>query len=101
MKRKLQIFISSTHDDLVEERQKIMQTILKAGHIPAGMELFRGSSEIKKIIYQWIDESDVYVIMIGGRYGSIDGVSGKSFTELEFNYACEIGKPIILSLIHI
>ena len=31
MKRKLQIFISSTHDDLVEERQKIMQTILKAG----------------------------------------------------------------------
>lgn len=95
MKRKLQIFISSTHDDLVEERQKIMQTILKAGHIPAGMELFRGSSEIKKIIYQWIDESDVYVIMIGGRYGSIDGVSGKSFTELEFNYACEIGKPII------
>lgn len=40
MKKKYQIFISSTYQDLKEERQAAVEAILKAGHIPAGMELF-------------------------------------------------------------
>ena len=39
VERKLQVFVSSTYSDLIEERQAAVQAILTAGHIPAGMEL--------------------------------------------------------------
>ncbi|PBO90032.1 hypothetical protein CI711_19850 [Shigella boydii] len=41
MNRKFQVFISSTFTDLIEERQAAVSAILTAGHIPAGMELFK------------------------------------------------------------
>ncbi len=39
-KRKLQVFVSSTYEDLKDEKQAAVEAILAAGHIPAGMELF-------------------------------------------------------------
>ncbi len=44
MNKKLQVFVSSTYTDLIEERQAAVQAILDAGHIPAGMELFKAIS---------------------------------------------------------
>jgi Domain of unknown function (DUF4062) len=38
--KKLQVFVSSTYNDLLAERQAVVEAILMAGHIPAGMELF-------------------------------------------------------------
>lgn len=37
--KKMQIFVSSTYEDLKDERQKMVEAILDAGHIPAGMEI--------------------------------------------------------------
>lgn len=94
MKRKLQVFISSTYSDLQEERQAAVSAILKAGHIPAGMELFTaGDRSQMDTIKEWIDESDVYMLILGGRYGSIEATSCISYTELEYDYAQEQGKP--------
>lgn len=45
LKKKLQVFVSSTYQDLIEERQKAVEGILRAGHIPAGMELFTAASK--------------------------------------------------------
>ena len=42
---KFQIFVSSTYIDLTDERQAAVEAILKAGHIPAGMELFTAGDE--------------------------------------------------------
>jgi hypothetical protein len=39
-KRKLQIFLSSTYEDLIGERLAAMEAVLAAGHIPAAMEQF-------------------------------------------------------------
>nr|WP_282942803.1 DUF4062 domain-containing protein [Paenibacillus sp. RC67] len=36
MRKKLQVFLSSTFNDLIEERHAAVQAVLKAGHIPAG-----------------------------------------------------------------
>lgn len=100
MKRKLQVFISSTYSDLIEERQAAVSAILKAGHIPAGMELFTaGDKSQMKVIEKWIDESDVYMLILGGRYGSIEPNSGLSYTELEYDYAIEQGKPFFAVVI--
>ncbi|HEX8263247.1 MAG TPA: DUF4062 domain-containing protein [Allosphingosinicella sp.] len=93
-KRKLQVFVSSTYSDLIEERQAAVSAILKAGHIPAGMELFAsGDRSQMDVIKRWIDESDVYMVILGSRYGSVEATTGLSYTELEYDYAVNSGKP--------
>ena len=93
-KVKYQIFISSTFTDLKEERQAAVEAILKKGHIPAGMELFTAGDKSQwEVIKKWIDESYIYLLILGGRYGSIDNETGLSYTEMEYNYAIEKGKP--------
>ena len=79
MNKKLQIFVSSTFTDLIEERQAAVEAILDAGHIPAGMELFKAGKSQMYTIRKWIDESDVYMLILGGRYGSIEEESGLSY----------------------
>ena len=95
MNKKLQVFVSSTYTDLKEERQAAVEAILDAGHIPAGMELFKAGNESQlKTIYKWIDESDVYMLILGGRYGSVESKSGKSYTQLEYEYAISKKIPV-------
>lgn len=92
--KKLQVFVSSTFTDLIEERQAAVEAILSSGNIPAGMELFSAGDESQMtIIKRWIDESDVYMLILGARYGSVEPTSGKSYTQLEYEYAIEKGKP--------
>lgn len=93
--KKYQVFVSSTFRDLVDERQDTIRNILDLKHIPAGMELFPAAdveqlSYIKKVI----DECDYYLLIVGGRYGSLDA-EGVSFTEREYDYAVETGKFVI------
>lgn len=100
MDKKLQVFISSTFVDLKEERQAAVQAILKAGHIPAGMELFTaGDKSQMETIKRWIDESDIYMLILGGRYGSIEPTTSLSYTELEYDYAIEKEKPLFAVVI--
>lgn len=94
-KKKLQIFISSTYTDLQEERQAAVEAILGSKHIPAGMELFKAGNKSQLVtIKKWINESDVYMLILGGRYGSIEPDSGKSYTHLEYEYALKQGIPV-------
>lgn len=103
MEKKYQVFLSSTYEDLIEERKEVVQGILECNGIPAGMELFPASSKSQwEVIKRVIDDSDYYLLIIAGRYGS----EGKdedghqvSYTEMEFDYAFKTGKPII-TLIH-
>lgn len=94
MNKKLQVFVSSTYTDLIEERQAAVQAILDAGHIPAGMELFKAGKSQLKTIYKWIDESDVYILILGGRYGSLEDESKLSYTELEYRYTLAKDMPV-------
>lgn len=97
MKKKLQLFVSSTFEDLRMERQLVIEAILEMGHLPAGMEYFISDNvEQFKLIKQWIDESDAYILICGGRYGTIDesDPAKRSYTHLEFDYAKETKKPV-------
>ena len=67
---------------------------LKSGNIPAGMELFTAGDKSQwQVIQRWISDSDIYIIILGGRYGSIEPSSGLSYTELEYDFAVSSGKP--------
>lgn len=95
MNRKFQVFISSTFKDLKTERQAAVEAVLDAGHIPAGMELFTASDQSQlEVIKRWIDESDVFMLILGVRYGSLEPVSKRSYTRCEYEYALERGKPV-------
>ena len=97
MNKKYQVFISSTQKDLVDERIDIMQALLESKCIPAGMELFDTANKKSwEIIKQDIDESDFYLLVIAGMYGSLtkDHHGNQiSYTEKEYNYAVSIKKP--------
>jgi Domain of unknown function (DUF4062) len=101
MDRKLQVFISSTYTDLKDERQAAVEAILRAGHIPAGMELFAaGDQSQMEVIRNWIDDSDVFLLILGGRYGSIEPESGKSYVQIEYEYALAKRKPWFACVIY-
>lgn len=99
MEKRYKIFVSSTFLDLQEERQQVMQALLELDCMPAGMELFPASDEEKwNLITRVIDDCDYYIVIIGGRYGSVDS-EGISYTEREYVYATELGIPV-LAFVH-
>ena len=93
--KRYQVFVSSTYQDLEEERREIIQALLELDCIPSGMELFPAANEDQwSLIKGVIDDCDYYLVVIGGRYGST-GPDGTSFTEMEYRHALAAGKPII------
>jgi hypothetical protein len=95
MDKRYQVFVSSTYADLKEERQHIIQALMEMDCIPAGMELFPAADEEQwEFIKKVINDCDYYLLLIGGRYGSItpDGIS---YTEKEFDYAIEKGLKVV------
>nr|WP_304214898.1 DUF4062 domain-containing protein [Fredinandcohnia onubensis] len=95
MKKKLQVFVSSTYLDLKNERQKAVEGILRSKHIPAGMELFIPSDKTQwEIIKEWIKDSDLLLLILGGRYGSVEPDSGKSYTHIEYEFALSNSIPV-------
>jgi|GEM_PF-131556 len=90
-----QVFVSSTFTDLKEERSEVIQAIWELDCIPTGMEAFVASNESQwSVISRVIDECDYYVLIIGGRYGSVTN-EGLSYTEKEYRYAKSVGIPVI------
>lgn len=63
------------------------------------MELFPAADEQQlAFIKRVIDDCDYYLLIIGGRYGSVDK-TGASYTEQEYDYAVEKGLKVI-ALLH-
>jgi len=95
MEKKYQFFISSTYIDLVDERKEVIQALLELDCIPVGMELFPAANEDQwTLIKELIDTCDYYLLIIGGRYGSLNS-QGISYTQMEYEYAIKKGIPVI------
>lgn len=64
------------------------------------MELFPAADDDSlTLIKNVIDDSDYYLIILSGRYGTVDKKTGKSYTHLEYEYALAKGKPTV-ALLH-
>lgn len=95
MDKKYQVFISSTYEDLKEERDQAIKAVLEMGHIPVGMEMFSaGDEEQWQLIARQIESTDYYVIIVGHRYGS-ETPEGISYTEKEYDHAKFCGIPTL------
>lgn len=98
MDKRFQVFVSSTYADLKQERQKVIQALMEIDCIPAGMELFPAADEEQwEFIKRVIDDCDYYILIIGGRYGSLTN-EGISYTEKEYDYAISIGLKVLAFL---
>ncbi|WBL18776.1 DUF4062 domain-containing protein [Citricoccus sp. NR2] len=95
MDKRYQVFISSTFVDLTEERREVMQALLEMDCMPSGMELFPAANEDQwTLIKGVIEQSDYYLVILGGRYGSMTA-EGISYTEKEYDYAVARGIPVM------
>lgn len=95
-----QVFLSSTYTDLIDQRAALTQALLKMRPvIPAGMELFSADTRPPwEVITSILDDTDYLVLVIAGRYGSVDQ-EGISYTEREYDYAITHGIPV-LAFVH-
>jgi hypothetical protein len=96
---RFQVFVSSTYLDLREPRQQVTMTLLECDAFPTGMEIFPAADDDAwTLIRRVIDESDYYLLISAGKYGSIDERTGLSYTEMEYDYAVSAGKPVMAFL---
>lgn len=94
---KYQVFISSTYSDLANERKQVLDILLMADCIPAGMENFVATDDEQfNVIKKVIDFCDYYILILGRRYGSVNEKTGISYTEMEYNYAIDKGIPVLV-----
>ena len=90
------VFISSTYEDLIEERKEVTQALLEMDCFPTGMELFQASNDAQwELIKRVIDSCDYYIVIIAGRYGSVHEETKKSYTQMEYEYAVKSGIPVL------
>lgn len=100
LKKKYQFFISSTYEDLQEERKVAIQAVLTMEQFPIGMEMFSAADEDQwETIQKAIDVADYYILIIGNKYGTPDRSTGISYTEKEFDYAVGKGIPVLAFIV--
>ena len=53
------------------------------------------SIEAWEYIKLLIDNADYYLLLLAGKYGTVHPKTGKSYTQMEYEYAKEKGVPVI------
>ncbi|MDD3668021.1 MAG: DUF4062 domain-containing protein [Bacteroidales bacterium] len=97
MEKKYQVFVSSTFRDLSDERKKVLDLLLMTDCIPAGMESFVATDDEQfNVIKKVIDLCDYYILIIGRMYGTLNNETGKSYTEMEYDYAISKKIPVLV-----
>lgn len=98
-KKKYQVFASSAYSDLKEERLEVVNALLDMECIPVGMYLFPASPLSQwENIKRFRDMSDYYLLIIVGKYGTINCETDLSYTQTEYLCVKEKGIPIIAFL---
>ena len=115
MADRLDVFVSSTNKDLVDYRQKVIETILRLDYHPVVQEALTPSDDnALQVCYDKVMRADVFIGIYAHRYGycpnanvtytTIDGQlwhgdGTTSITHWEYLWAREIGIPIRLFLV--
>lgn len=93
--KRYQVFVSSTFRDLEKERWEAVKALMTMDCIVAGMESFPAVDEEQfKYIKEIIDDCDYYLLILGGRYGTL-APDGVGYTEKEYDYALSKGIKVV------
>lgn len=93
------VYISSTQKDLSLHRLAAVDTLRRSGLDTNNMELYT-ARDVKPLdmCLQHVRECDLYVLLMGYRYGSRPRGEERSFTELEFEEALKHNKNKLVFL---
>lgn len=94
LKRKLKVFISSPFLELKEHRDAIKDIVdgwkeARPYEIRTGEKLYDVPGTTADQLRAWVDECNVFVLLLGAGYGSICKSEKKSFTHIEVDHAIE------------
>ncbi len=97
----LKVMISSTALDLPEHRRETLNACLRAGMLPLAMEAMPASdADALAESVRLVDDADIYVGILGHRYGHVPKGQDKSITHLEYERAIGRSIPVLMFLIH-
>lgn len=101
MANKLRVFISSTMEDLQNERQAVVERLRSLGMEPVHAETFSPTGSTSwAVIEQEIRDCHLFVLILGTSYGwqpdvGYGGGGEKSVTHLEFELARQLNVPVL------
>jgi hypothetical protein len=96
------VMVSSTFEDLKEHRKALMEVIGRGGFHEVVME--NDSAKAMDVIdssLQMVRDAAVYILVIAHKYGQVPtsrNPDGLSLTEMEYNEAVRLGRPVLLFL---
>lgn len=100
MAKSLSVFLCSTFVDLAQERQRVLEAIRLLQLQHDSMEFFgaRPGSPLETCLEE-VRKSDVLVILVGHRYGSLVPDLPLSFPEAEYEEGFSLGKHCLAYLV--
>ena len=100
IKQHVPIFVSSTYTDLEPYRKAVWNILDKLKVGVSGMEIFgaRSAAPLQTCVDE-VMKCEVFVGIVGMRYGSVDEKIAKSFVRVEYETALEKNLDILIYLI--
>lgn len=100
LKTQVPVFVSSTYEDMIPYRDAAQQVLTRLEQTVKGMEYFGSNpNEPLKVCLDAVKASDIYIAIIGMRYGSVEEETGKSYTQLEYETAIKNKIPTLIYII--
>jgi hypothetical protein len=93
----MKVFLSSTYQDLISERNAVRQAIHRMSMRYSGMEYFGSYSgaPLERCLEK-VRAANVVVLIVADRYGFVPEGAEKSITELEYREALSAGIPVLV-----
>ncbi|MBL8529015.1 MAG: DUF4062 domain-containing protein [Burkholderiales bacterium] len=98
------IYISSTYEDLKDQREAVYKALRRLNHDARAMEDYVATDArpLDKCLKDVV-AADLYLGIFAWRYGVVptkDNPQGHSITEREYRHAVECSKPCLIFLLH-
>jgi hypothetical protein len=98
MIKKYHVFISSTPEDLRQERRELERTIMELGALPVTIDApGEPGGDSEGFVKKAIEESDYFLSLTAHRIGAGNGKI--SYIESEYNHAVKCGVPVVALII--
>lgn len=92
----LKVFISST-SDMKNYREVMKERVLKLGMYPDMYEMWGQDNDYPRdMCCKHVLESDIFICILGPKYGFVEPIWNKSMTEIEYRIAINAGIPILV-----
>ena len=101
-RRRYRIFLSSTLEDLRNERRRVEDVLAGDARLSVARGDYVEGRPVVEARFHDLDASDIYVGIFAYRYGYVpekDNPEGRSITELEYRRALERGIPCLIFLL--